>query len=354
MLDRFRANILSVQFKTIRRFVITFIAKIPKDLERAILFGDALNHFIMITPFKYLFKFKIPQNLETKLYDLSFPSPIIAASFKDDISSLVQWQLVGLGGMTYKTVLKEPSKGNQRPRIQEIKYNNGYGLINSLGLPTKGVKKFVKTFQSRKLLSFNRPIGISIGGNSAEEYFEVFHKINSKVKKSSYEQFFYELNISCPNTHDGKCLSEDIEALTVLMKKIRKSCTNVIVVKVSPDSSHENLFKVCELLVQLDRCAINLGNTKYITATSVGLNKKTFSKEGGGLSGQGLFEKTLDNVDLVSSKFKIPIIATGGISSYEDVKKVLYQGATIVGMASQLVIDPFQIPLINRRLSDEK
>jgi dihydroorotate dehydrogenase len=59
-------------------------------------------------------------------------------------------------------------------------------------------------------------------------------------------------------------------------------------------------------------------------------------------------------VELIASNFDIPIIATGGISNYENVSLALKKGATLVGMASQLVIDPFQIPQINSKLSDEK
>ena len=354
MLSKMRARILSLNFKIIRRAVISIFASWPKDLERAIILGDSLNHLLMSTPLKYFFKFKIPKNIGTKLYDLSFPSPIIAASFKDDVSSLVQWQLVGLGGMTYKTVLKTPSDGNNRPRIQEIQYDGGYGLINSLGLPTKGIEYFVNNFENPKLLSFNRPIGISVGGNSIGEYLDVFNQVNTKVSQSIFDQFFYELNISCPNTDDGKCLSDDIEGLKALLIEMRSSCSNVIVVKVSPDSSKQNMFEICETLASVDKCAINLGNTKFITATSVGLNKKTFSRDGGGLSGKGLFSATLKNVELIASNFDIPIIATGGISNYENVSLALKKGATLVGMASQLVIDPFQIPQINSKLSDEK
>jgi len=90
---------------------------------------------------------------------------------------LFQWQLLGLGGITYKTVLKTPSDGNKRPRIQEIQYNSHYGLINSLGLPTKGLEHFVSNFDNKRILSFNRPVGISIGGNNLDEYLSVFSKI---------------------------------------------------------------------------------------------------------------------------------------------------------------------------------
>ena len=66
------------------------------------------------------------------------------------------------------------------------------------------------------------------------------------------------------------------------------------------------------------------------------------------------FNQIFKNPKEISKKFDLPIIATGGISNYENVSLALKKGATLVGMASQLVIDPFQIPQINSKLSDEK
>ena len=353
MLNKIRARLLSLKFRAIRRAVIILIAKIPKDLERAIIFGDALNHFLMNSPFRPIFKFSIPENIKVNVHDLTFDSPIISASFKDDVSSLLQWQLIGIGGITYKTVLKTPSKGNIRPRIQEVSFEGKYGILNSLGLPTKGVSKFLPQINNKKLTKFNRPIGISIGGNSFEEYLSVFREIDSHLNSLDFSQFFYEINISCPNTDDGKCLSDDLESLKNLILKFRETSSRVIVVKVSPDSSEEEVIKVCEILSNITKTVINIGNSKYVKADSVGLSSKTFSKEGGGLSGKSLYSNTLKTVKLISSKYDLPIIATGGVSSYENVKELLDNGASLTGMATLLVSDPFQIPLINYRLSND-
>ena len=351
MLSNIRARALSLQFKSIRRFVILILSRIPRDLERAIIFGDALNHLLMISPLKYLFKFSIPPNIKATLYDLQFESPLISASFKDDVSSLLQWQLVGIGGITYKTVLKSPSEGNLRPRIQEVNYKGDYAILNSLGLPTKGVRKFIASLDNKKMTDFNRPIGISIGGNSPEEYFVVFKEIDDHLNSLDYKQFFYEINISCPNTDDGKCLSDDLNNLKELLLKFRSISSRVIVVKVSPDSSDNDIIKICNILAEISKTAINIGNSKYIKADEVGLSSKSFSKEGGGLSGKNLYDNTLRMVQLVSSKCDIPIIATGGISSYENVRELLDNGASLIGVATLLVTDPFQIPLINQKLS---
>ena len=349
-----RSQLSSINYRFLRRLIIMQQSLLKKDLEGAIIVGDKINHLLMNSPFKHLFKFSIPNNIGTYLYNLNFPSPIIAASFKDDISALLQWQFVGIGGITYKTVLKNPSEGNKRPRIQEVSYNGSYALLNSLGLPTKGVDNFVNHFEHEQLLSFNRPIGISIGGDSVADYVQVFESINSKVESSPFDQFFYEINISCPNTEDGKCLSDDLNQLAFLLTKMRSLSSKVIVVKTSPDSNDNEILKICEILSSLGKSAINVGNTRYVSVESVGLKPNHFSKPGGGLSGPPLFDSTLERVKLINSNFKIPIIATGGIGNYDQVKAIIDNGARLIGMASRLVIDPFIIPQINNKLSHEE
>ena len=353
-MNNVRSQFLSINYRLIRRLVIMQQSLFKKDLEGAIIVGDKINHLLMNLPLRHLFKFSIPNNIGTYLYDLDFPSPIIAASFKDDISAFLQWQFVGLGGITYKTVLKDSSEGNKRPRIQEVNHNGNYALLNSLGLPTKGVDNFVNHFENQKLLSFNRPIGISIGGDSINDYVKVFELINSKVESSSFNQFFYEINISCPNTEDGKCLSDDLHQLSFLLTKIRSLSSKVIVVKTSPDSNDSEILKICEILSSVEKSAINVGNTRYISIESVGLKQNHFSKPGGGLSGYPLFNDTLERVKLINDNFQIPIIATGGIGNYNQVKSVINSGARLIGMASQLVTDPFIIPQINNKLSHEE
>ena len=352
-MNNIRSQFLSINYRLIRRLIIMQQSLFKKDLEAAIIVGDKINHLLMNSPFKRLFKFAIPKNIGIHMYDLNFPSPIIAASFKDDMSAFLQWQFVGIGGITYKTVLKDPSEGNKRPRIQEINHSGSYAILNSLGLQTKGVDNFINHFEHEKLLSFNRPIGISIGGDNVNDYVKVFELINSRVESSSFNQFFYEINISCPNTEDGKCLSDDLNQLSFVLNKLRSLSSKVIVVKTSPDSNDNEILKICELLSSIDKIAINVGNTRYILANSVGLKEHHFSKPGGGLSGPPLFEDTLKRVKLINDSFQIPIIATGGIGNYSQVNSVINSGATFVVMASQLVADPFIIPQINNKLSYE-
>ena len=103
-MNNIRSQFLSINYRFIRRLIIMQQSLFKKDLEGAIIVGDKINLLFMNSPFKHLFKFSIPNNIGKHLYDLNFPSPIIAASFKDDMSAFLQWQFIGIGGITYKTV----------------------------------------------------------------------------------------------------------------------------------------------------------------------------------------------------------------------------------------------------------
>ena len=309
MLNSLRAKLLSIKFRAIRRFVITVLAKIPRDLERAIIFGDTLNHFLMITPFRYFFKFKVPKDIQTNLYDLSFASPLISASFKDDVSSLLQWQLLGIGGITYKTVLKKPSKGNLRPRIQEISYQGEYGILNSLGLPNKGVEKFKLSIPNKKLMNFNRPIGVSIGGNSDKEYFEVFNSIDRYLNSIDYNQFFYEINISCPNTEKHMIGSG--------LKPFLNSKRNWCIVKLSPLEKSGTINNLYEEGFRQFHASNTLPSLK------------------GGISGKKITPYTKIIIKYIKSNWDDTIvIAGGGIRTMKDVEEYKKIGADHFSVSS--------------------
>jgi dihydroorotate dehydrogenase len=48
---------------------------------------------------------------------------------------------------------------------------------------------------------------------------------------------------------------------------------------------------------------------------------------------------------------KVPILATGGISTMPQVKALQDQGALLMGMATAVVQDPYCIPRMNRALA---
>ena len=53
---------------------------------------------------------------------------------------------------------------------------------------------------------------------------------------------------------------------------------------------------------------------------------------------------------ILFSNFKVPIIATGGINNIEQIKILKDKGASLYGMATSLIFNPYCIPKLNNSI----
>jgi dihydroorotate dehydrogenase len=228
-----------------------------RDLEDAVLYGTRRLKEIDSYAGWLAYDFPIPQGIGVRLYDLYFPSPLTLASFKDDLKVVEIWLRFGLGGATLKTILKEASQGNPRPRLQEIIVDGQTGLINALGLPGEGVAGLIQSLQGSSLVTYSRPIGISIGGHMITEYQDNFLELHRFLSSLGDISYFFELNISCPNTPDGQDMTKLPHLLESLLQFMRKHSDDVIGVKLSPDQSNQDLVVFAELIRSVEKTYVN-------------------------------------------------------------------------------------------------
>ncbi len=346
-----RVKLFSIIYRSSRYLItniIYFYQKLffkPNDLEPAVIFGDKLLGGLTIIK-KVVHEFPMPAGYNRNIHGLNFQSPLIGASFKSDKEALNSWMRMGLGGLIFKTIMRDKRDGNPRPRLKDVSINSKKGLLNALGLPGPGIEKFIDYIPSSSLWDYDRPIGISIGGDEINDYLFLASEIDSSLKRV-HSNYFYELNISCPNTHTGMTIGDDPPSLNELISKMRRQLSNVISVKVSPDSSNKTLNEIGEICTSYSSIIINSGNTQYMVREDLGFSENNFSMKGGGLSGPHLFTRTLEMVRLFSH-FGVPIMATGGISTINHVNALENSGASLFGMATSLVLDPYCIPRINK------
>lgn len=345
-------TLFSLLYRLIRRLTIGLTRCVHLStwrrhhLELAISIGDTL--LSILRPFLgWLWTAKIPAENQVRVYSLTFPTPLTFSSFKYHESTTRFWLDLGLGGGALKTILKDPRTGNKKPRIQEFKH----GLINAMGLPGPGIKAFCEEVPGWKIWHQNKPIGISIGGNSIQEYVQNLKACYDVLSKNQLGPRYFELNISCPNTPEGQQITEDPELLRDLLQQIRAFTDDVISVKVSPDQSNDRLLEIGEICKSQDQIMINCGNTQFKRCEALGLSPKAISIGGGGMSGELCFERTCEMIRLFKP-LGLPIMATGGISTPEHVNKALDLGADLIGMATALVKDPFRISKLNQTIAN--
>lgn len=337
------------------------IANKPYDYERVVEIGDEL---IKITP-DYFLEHEIPEGIGTEASGMYFPSKVILPSFKGDLEVIKQYLKLGLGGATIKTVMLKKRDGNPKPRIKTEKervYNESTGYVeeyesifNRMGLPCLGAKKIKENLLQSDIFMFDRPIGISIGGDTLEEYLDVFNIMREvKVEYSGKKpHIYYEINASCPNTEKGCMLCESKGMLEKLLSELRKIDKDAsFFVKLSPDLKDIRLIEIAGICMQYN-LGLTLGNTHKVVFGIDPNNSKEILYCG--KSGPGLKKRTLETVKLVrESGYSLPIIAVGGLSNAKDVKEAIDAGADLVGMASAVVQNMYVIPEINERLKNEE
>ncbi|MDC0037010.1 hypothetical protein OAJ27_02040 [bacterium] len=323
-------------------FVGQFILGKPRDLETVVSCGhNLINAGTALQLPWFTHTRHIPKSHAVEVYDLQFASPVTLAAYESNLTALNWYMKLGLGGLCYKTMMAKPRTGNKRPRLQEVCVNGEPALINAMGLPGPGATAAIQAILASPLCSYNRPIGLSIGGETVADYHDTFQAYNQHIQHHDHP-FYYEINISCPNTDEGKQLSETLDELETLVATIRTFTQRVISIKLSPDQDNAMIVKTAQSCILYDKIILNVGNTQYKQCTQVGLPVHAIKRGGGGLSGKPLKARTLECVSLLAA-LRVPIIATGGISTVEDIKQAQQAGATLVGVATQVALNPFFI-----------
>lgn len=341
-----------------RRFIIkcfrikSFFRKKVFDFEEVIEFGDLLLESLDRRVGEYIHEFPLPDKKGVWVHDLYFPSPLIVSSFKDNPVALEVWLKMGMGGFIFKTILENSQEGNPRPRI--VDFDQKGEILNAMGLPGKGLEGLRNIICSNQaLLGFERPVGISVGGKTKEEYCRNFLFMNKLCDNFPKTAFFFELNISCPNIDEGKSLTENHESFKETLLFLRKHTSRVVGVKLSPDQSNEDIVRYIETISELDKTYVNLGNTTYRDRKKMGLSSEDFFPKGGGLSGDSLFPRTLEMLQL-AKPFNVPVLSTGGVSKLEQAESLLQEGASLVGIATALVKDPYRVIQMNLEVLNSK
>ena len=120
-----------------------------------------------------------------------------------------------------KTVTVAPRQGNPPPRLWELPA----GMINSIGLPNKGIERFLAE-DLPQLSRLPVPLIVNVMGFSREEVAELVTALDER-----HEVAALELNVSCPNVETGLIMGADPLELTALLDHVRPLTGKPMIVK---------------------------------------------------------------------------------------------------------------------------
>jgi len=263
-------------------------------------------------------------DLSVKVGAVALPNPILPASgtFSDEFAAAID--LERLGGLVTKTVSRNYRAGNPPPRVHEIEA----GMINSIGLPTKGLKYFLEV-QLPSYKRFKPPLVCSITSENIEDFAQMARDVSVPGVDA------IELNISCPTRQPGGgnfALNEDTTYKVV--KLCRSMTEKPLWAKLSPNAGE--ITAVAEAAEKAGANAITVSNTILGLKINIETRRSCIGQGYGGISGPGVKPIVLRMVHQCSRSVKIPVIGCGGIMKVDDVVEYLLAGATAVevGFAS--------------------
>lgn len=260
----------------------------------------------------------------------------LAAGFDKNAHYFPLMQQLGFGFLEIGSVTAQASEGNPKPRL--FRLPTDAALINRMGLNNEGAFAITQRLSAKKPVV---PFGINIAKTHSPS-------ILGDAAIADYTQSFIlsepiadyiTLNISCPNTEEGKTFEEP-EALFNLLSSIKKHRTSAkpIFIKLSPDNTAEITKELVKISLSFEMDGFICSNTsskrEHLATPSQEIN--AIGK--GGLSGKPILEKSIAMISLVKSFAPDSVlIGVGGICEPNDALRYVDSGADLIQVYTGMI-----------------
>jgi dihydroorotate dehydrogenase (NAD+) catalytic subunit len=237
-----------------------------------------------------------------------------------------------------KTITLRPRAGNPPPRLWETPG----GLVNSIGLPNKGVAGYL-ALDLPELAALPVPLITNVMGSSAADLAALVEAVDAPSEIDAIE-----LNVSCPNVKTGLDIGADPRELEAVVGAVRPLTRKPLIVKLTPNTA--DVPAVARAAEAAGADAVSLVNTLRAYAAHPRAAGEPWLGGGtGGLSGPAIRAVALAQVRAVAARVAIPVIGMGGIQAGGHAAQFLEAGATAVAVGTE----SFRDPTAGRRIANE-
>ncbi len=281
-------------------------------------------------------------SLEREVFGIKFPNPVgLAGGLDKNGEYYNDMANFGFGFVEIGSLTPLPQDGNAKPRCFRVPGDKA--LINRFGINNKGVRNAVehlKKVRPEVIVAANISKNTSsINEEAAKDYEKAFGLLYDFVD-------MFVVNVSCPNVV-GLTALQDISFLGEIVDKLLDlrmyyDIYKPILLKVSPDLSHQQLDEIIDYCLRSGIDGIVAGNTTRSREGLTSISQEKIDAIGnGGMSGAPVHKKNLELVKYVHtrSEGRLPIIGVGGIMSPEQAKAMLDAGASLIELYSGFVYE---------------
>lgn len=282
---------------------------------------------------------RLQQNLLGSIYN----NPIgIGGGFDKNATMFAALTALGFGYLEFGTFTPKAQPGNQKPRLFRLVEEES--IQNAMGFNNDGSQKIKQRVE--KLYPNVVPLWANIGKNKITPNEKAIEDYEVLVKDFSEICDAFVVNISSPNTPNLRDLQES-EFITELFSKIKPLTKKPIILKISPDLSHEKAIKLSQSAVASGADGIIVSNTSIDYSLLNSPKLQNF----GGLSGKVITQKSREIFKAVADELygKTVLIACGGIDNAQEAYDRIKMGASLIQIFTSFI---FKGPMICRDINE--
>jgi dihydroorotate dehydrogenase len=283
--------------------------------------------------------------LAVEVAGIRFRTPLgLAAGFDKSARAVPLLSVLGFGHVEVGSVSADPSAGNPRPRLFRLPAERA--IVVHYGVPNDGAERVAE-----RLVAPRRavPLGINVvstnrGAASAAESDEaVIGDYVASVMRLQDRGDYVCLNLSCPNTRDGRGFFADRARLKALLDRLADAgVARPLFIKVAPFASERDLDTLLEAV----------DAAPFVSGFSVNLPPGTANGMPGAVSGPpsaAAAERTVADLYRRMDRTRFAVIGSGGVFTAADAYRMLRLGASLVQLYTALV---YEGPGVVRRITE--
>jgi dihydroorotate dehydrogenase len=248
----------------------------------------------------------------------------LAAGFDKNARAPHGFARMGLSFLELGTITPRPQQGNPKPRL--FRLDDQMGLINRMGFNSEGAAVVADRLEKKRWNHNPIPLGINLGKNKDTEIDAAIEDYSQGIETFAPHAKYFVINVSSPNTAGLRGLANEHFLKELGMR--HKNELSKLWVKLDPDMKKRDFQGLVEALANIGFQGLVLTNTHRVE-----------HPEAGGMSGPAIAAQSTACLEWAHevTKGRLPLIASGGILSGQDVFQRIARGASAVQIYSALV-----------------
>jgi dihydroorotate dehydrogenase len=293
--------------------------------------------------------------LQVEIAGLKFANPLgLAAGFDKSGRAISFLSSIGFGHVEIGSISAAPSSGNPKPRLFRLPLDKG--IVVNYGLPNDGAEQIAARLSATPKLRV--PLGINIVNTNRgpteppESEDNIIADYLQSVRKLQPHADYFSLNLSCPNTRDGRGFFTEVCRLRRLLDGLQEmNLRQPVFLKVAGFPGIAEMEAFLETVDDAPCIAgfgINLAPGK---PPGIQTPVEQLAHMPGAVSGkpcEAATDRLIRELYSRMDRRRHRIIGTGGVFTAEDAYRKIRLGASLVQLLTALI---YEGPRVVRRVN---